>query len=189
VKRVNINSEKVIDLKQQLIGLFDKENVLAFFDFQLAVDQNESVQGLCKISEPKEGESKSNYLSILFIIDTINDMVEAKVDTLIKGISWNGFKACLYGSNMIIPMPHVGSETQHYLKEVEIYLNPQILASRSYIVDNLYPAILKILGCTSNELTFWDELPVEKKQLKVSDVHNYADRSFINQIIDYFKGA
>ena len=50
-----MKSEKVTDLKQQLIGLFDKEKVVAFFDFRLVVDQNESVQGLCKISESKEG--------------------------------------------------------------------------------------------------------------------------------------
>jgi hypothetical protein len=184
-----MSNEKVTDLKQQLIGLFDKENVIAFFDFRLTVDQNESVQGLCKISEPKDGETKSNYLSLLFIIDTIDDTVEAKVDALVKGIQWSGLKARLYGSNMVIPMPHVKYDTRHYLKDVEIYLSPQIRVSRSYIADNLYPAISGILGCTANELIFWDELSFEKKHLEIADVQKDADRSMIEQIIGYFKGA
>jgi hypothetical protein len=183
-----MKSEKVTDLKQQLIGLFDKEKVLAFFDFQLVIDQNESVQGLCKISEPKEGEAKSNYLSILFIIDTIGDAMEEKVDTLIKGISWSGFETHLWGSNMIIPMPHVRNDSQHYLKEVDIYLGANTRVSRSYIVDYLYPAIIKILGCRGNELIFWEELPVEKKHLEITDVQRGMDGSLVERIINYFKG-
>jgi hypothetical protein len=183
-----MKSEKVTDLKQQLIGLFDKEKVLAFFDFQLVVDQNESVQGLCKISEPKEGEAKSNYLSILFIIDIIDDAMEKKVDTLINGISWSGFETHLWGSKMIIPMPHVKHDSQHYLKGVDIYLSANIQVNRSYIADNLYPAIVKILGCKGNELIFWEELPLEKKHLGITDVQRGADGSLIERIIGYFKG-
>jgi len=183
-----MKSEKVTDLKQQLIGLFDKEKVVAFFDFRLVVDQNESVQGLCKISESKEGEAKSNYLSILFIIDIIDGATEEKVDKLIKGISWSGFEANLWGISMIIPMPYVKHDSQHYLKEVDIYLSTNTQVSRSYIIDNLYPAIIKILGCKGNELIFWEELPVEKKHLKITDVQRKMDGSLIERIIAYFKG-
>jgi hypothetical protein len=181
--------EEVIDLKQQLMGLFDKEKVLAFFDFQLVLDQNESVQGLCKISEPKEGQAKSPYLALLFIIDAVDDAAEKKVDALMKGISWMGFKNHLRGSTMIIPMPRVASDTRHYLKEVDIYLSPDVRVSRSYIVDHLYPAIVTMLGCRGNEPIFWDELPLEKKQLEMADTNKRADRSLIEQIIAYFKGA
>ena len=34
----------------------------------------------------------SDCLSLPFIIDTIDDAVEEKIDSLIKGISWSGFK-------------------------------------------------------------------------------------------------
>jgi hypothetical protein len=181
--------EKVTDLKQQLIGLFDKEKVLAFFDFHLVVDQNESIQGLCKISEPKAGEAKSNYLSILFIIDIIDGAMEEKVDTLMKGISWSGFETYLWGSSMIIPMPYVKQhDSQHYLKEVDIYLNANTRVSRSYIVDNLYPAIIKILGCKGNGLIFWEELSDEKKHLEITDVQRGTEGSLIERIIGYFKG-
>ncbi len=184
-----MKSEKVIDLKQQLIGLFDKENMLAFFDFHLPLDQNESVQGLCKIAVPKEGEAKSKYLSLLFIIDTIDDAVAEKVDSHLRGISWSGHKNCLRGSTMIIPMPHVSYEARHYIQEVEIYLSPHTKVSRSYIVDEFYPAILKILGCRGNELIFWDERPRNKKHLEIADVHMGSDHSLIEQIIGYFTGA
>ncbi len=181
--------EKVTDLKQQLIGLFDKEQVLAFFGFQLAVEGDLSVQGLCKIAEPKEGEAKSNYLSLLFIIDTVDDAVGERVDSLLKGIPWSEFKNYLRGSDMIIPMPQVSYETRHYLKEIEIYLSPHTRVSRSYIVDDLYPAILKILGCRGDELVFWDELPPEKRRLEMSDGPKEAHRSLAERIIGYFRAV
>lgn len=184
-----MKSDEVTDLKQELVGLFDKENVVAFFDFQLAVDQNESVQGLCKISGPKEGETKSNYLSLLFIIDAPNDAAETKVDKLIRNISWSGLETRLDGTRMVIPMPHVGYDTRHYFKGVEIYLAPEIRVDRSYIADKLYPAISGILGCMANEIIFWEELPSEKKRLEAADVKNNADRTLIEQVIDYFRGA
>lgn len=108
-----MKSEKIIDLKQQLIGLFEKEEVLAFFDFELMVDPGLSVQGLCKISEPKVGASMSNYLSLLFIVDVINDATEAKVDSYINGIFWHEFKKRLNGIDMIVRIPHVNYGTRH----------------------------------------------------------------------------
>jgi hypothetical protein len=90
---------------------------------------------------------------------------------------------------MIIPMPRVASDTRHYLKEVDIYLSPNTQVGRSYIVDHLYPAIVTMLGCRGNEPVFWDELPLEKKHLEMADTNKRADRSLIEQIIGYFKGA
>lgn len=183
-----MKSEKIIDLKQQLIGLFEKEEVLAFFDFELTVDPGASVQGLCKISEPKAGAAKSNYLSLLFIIDAIDDAIEAKVDAHMKGILWQEFKGRLSGIDMIVPMPHVGYGTRHYLKEVELYLDRQTQITPSFVSGDLYRAIVKTLGCSGGEPVFWSDLPRVKKQLERTEIHQGADRSMIETIIDYFKG-
>ncbi len=187
-KASHMKREKVIDLKQQLIGLFDKEDVLAFFDFLLIVDRTETVPGLCKIAEPKAGESKSNYLSLLFIIDTIDDRMKDRVDSIMKGISWGEFKQYLKGIDMLIPMPHVSYETQHYLEEIEIYLSPQLRITKPYLADDLYPAIVKTLGCRGNGLIFWDEFPLNKEVINKDSIPKETDRSLIDQMIAYFKG-
>jgi hypothetical protein len=183
-----MKSEKIIDLKQQLIGLFEKEEVLAFFDFELAVDPGASVQGLCKISEPKAGTSKSNYLSLLFIIDAIDDAIEAKVDLYMKGILWHEFKDRMSGIDMVVPMPHVSYGTRHYLKEVELYLGRKTQITPSFVSGDLYPAIVKTLGCRGGEPVFWNDLPREKKQFELTELPQGTDRSLIETIIDYFKG-
>lgn len=183
-----MKNEKIIDLKQQLIGLFEKEEVLAFFDFELAVDPGVTVQGLCKISEPKAGASKSNYLSLLFIIDASDDAIEAKVDSYMKGILWHKFKDRMSGIDIIVPMPHVSHGMRHYLKEVALYLGRQTQITPSFVSGNLYPAIVKTLGCRSGEPVFWNDLPREKKQFELTEALQGTDRSLIEMIIDYFKG-
>jgi hypothetical protein len=178
------NSAKIIDVKQQLIDLFEKENVLAFFDFQLTLDQKETIQGLCKIAEPKEGQSKSNYLSLFFIIDTSEEAKESTIDALIKGIAWGDFKKYMQGIDTVVSIPHVNYGTHHYIKEVELYLSPSQQATRAYLAGALYPAINKALGCRGGDLVFWDEIPFEKKNLEIPQE---TDRSLIAQLIDYFK--
>ncbi|MDQ5984369.1 MAG: hypothetical protein CSYNP_00064 [Syntrophus sp. SKADARSKE-3] len=180
--------EKIIDLKQQLIDLFDREEILAFFDFQLAIRSNENIQGLCKISEPKKGQAASYYLSLLFIIDTTDDAIEGLVDAHIKATSWVDFKHFVKGVNMVVPLPHVRNETRHCLKEVEIYFDGNTRITRPYIAHELYPAILRVFRCIGGELVFWEELSSEKKQLKIDPGHHEGNRSLIDMVVDYFKG-
>ncbi|MHB8773184.1 MAG: hypothetical protein ACYC7J_19485 [Syntrophales bacterium] len=177
--------EKAIDLEQQLIELFDREDVLAFFDFQLPVDQKATVQGLCKISEPNQKDSKSGYLSILLIIDTVDEAVEDAVRALMKGISWAELKKHTPGIEMIIPMPHVSHGTQHYLEEIAVYLAPQQRITKSYLTDDLYPAIMNTLGCSGNGLIFWDERLRPQKDAN-RDRQDKPDRSLLERMIAYF---
>lgn len=158
-KEGHMSNENIFDLEEQFIGQFDREDLLAFFDFQLAVDQNENVQGLCRISKPKKGEAISNYISLLFIIDKIDDRFKGEIDSHMKGISWDDLKNKLRGCEMIVPMSHVSYETRQFSQDVEIYLGRDMQITREYIGNDLYPAILEIFRCKSNELTFWEDFP------------------------------
>jgi len=154
-----MSNEKILDLEEQFIGQFDREDLIAFFDFQLAVDQKESVQGLCRISKPKKGEAVSNYISLLFVIDKIDDRFKGEIDSHMRGISWDDLMNKLKRCEMIVPMPHVSYETRHFSQGVEIYLDRDMQITKEYIGDDLYPAILEIFHCKSNELTFWEDFP------------------------------
>lgn len=178
--------KKIIDLKQETIGLFDKEDMLAFFDFDLPADQIETVQGLCKISKPKVGKSKLNYLSLLFIIDTVDDGITYKIDAIMKRISWGDLKAHLKEIDMIVPIPHVDYDAQHYLKEIEVYLRPQQRITKPFLADELYPAILKAIGCRSHELTFWNEFSSADEDIEKDNVKSETNRSLIERMLAYF---
>ncbi len=144
--------ERIIDVKQQLIGLFDQEDMIAFFDFQVVVDGGESVQGLCTLSQPKEGKSKSKYLSLLFIVDAVDEEKEELIALFMNGITWNELKSKVKGIEMIVSLPSVSYGTKHYIKGVEIYLSPYIQIVGPYIAEHLYPGILQVIRCNSNEL-------------------------------------
>ena len=162
--------------------------MLAFFDFQLTLDLNGMVQGLCKISEPKEGQSKSNYLSLFFIIDTPDDRgKEAKIDLLMKQLPWSDLKKGMPGIDMVVPMSRVSYGNNHYIKEVEIFLGQGQPVTRPFLVGALYPTVIKTLGGTGGDLVFWDKSPSEKKRLEADNLHQETGRSLIGQLIDYLK--
>ena len=181
--------EPITDLKEQWIKLFDREELVAFFDFKWAADETNRIHGLCKISEPRKGQAKSNYLSLLFIIDATDEAMEGLISLRIKDIPWADLNNYMAGIDMIVPLPHVSYGTQHYLKEVEIYLARDRRLSRTFIADELYPAMLKIFPCQGSELTFWEELPPEKKHLPIDQALKKTDRSLIDTIVNFFKGT
>lgn len=180
-------TSEIVDLKQQLIGLFEKEDVLAFFDFRLSLGADAPVQGLCKISAPKAGAAKSNYLSLLFIVDAVDDSLEAKVDAYMKHVLWQKLKDHLRGIDMIVPMPHVRYGMRHYLKEVELYLAAHTQITGALVSGDLYRAILLTLGCEGGEPVLWSDLPPEKQRLESLKADTGTNRSLIAMIGSYFK--
>ncbi len=148
----SMKKERIIDIKQQLIGLFDQEDMIAFFDFQVVIDGGESVTGLCTLSQPKEGKSKSKYLSLLFIVDAVDEEKEELIALFVNSITWNELKSKVKGIEMVVPLPSVSYGTKHYIKGVEIYLNPFMQIVGPYIAEHLYPGILQVIKCNSNEL-------------------------------------
>ncbi len=150
-------NEKIINVSQQLIDLFNREELLAFFDFELQIGIDDEIAGLCKISKPKVGESNNNYLSLLMVIDAVDDKRENEVDLYIQGISWHGIARYLPEIEMIVPMPHVRYETCHYIQEIDIYFKANMKITIPYLSNIFYPVIIKIISCKSRGLSIWDE--------------------------------
>lgn len=158
------NSANRIDLDQQLNDLFNKEQILAFFDFQLKWKGGEPVSGLCKISRPKVGESRSKYFSVFFIMDTPNERVRKHVRGFVNGINWNSFRRTSPGVKSVFPIPYRTISSEIFFAEADIYVSKSTEINKSYIITCLYPALRKIAGLKAGELIFWDDLLQEQRK-------------------------
>jgi hypothetical protein len=152
-----------IDLDKQLIDLFNKEEMLAFFDFQLTIKSGERVSGLCKISKSKEKDSNSKYFSLLFVIDTPDDASRKDVKSYVESINWDILQIDLPQVENVFSIPHANIDNRYYFKEVYIIVGRNTEIMKPYVIDRLYPAIKKIEGIECGEIVFWDDSP-EKTQ-------------------------
>jgi hypothetical protein len=176
----------MIDLTKQLSELFNKEQMLAFFDFQVTPGGNEPVSGLCKISRPKGTGEQTQYVSMLFLIDTPDDALWEHVNTFVNHIGWNAFRRELPGAETVLSIPHLIHKTGIYFKETAIYLSNDIKVSKYYVSSKLYPAILRVMGLKAGELIFWEDLPESKQEIKGLGSEKGSSQSLVARLKDLF---
>lgn len=176
----------MIDLDQELLELFNKERMIAFFDFQVFPDKGDPCSGLCKISQPKSGSRKSRYISLLFLIDTPHDMAWKHVDAYAGRLDWNAFQHELPGAVTVLPIPHLHRSTGIYFKEVDIYINSSVSTEKRYIANQLYPAVVKIMGLKGGEMVFWDDIPENRQELQRVTIERESNPSLVERIKNFF---
>jgi len=149
-----------IDLHQEFIELFRKEEMLAFFDFRSETGKGAPFSGLCKVSKPIAGKSDSMYLSLLFIIETPEEQLWRDVAGWFDAIVWDGLNQRLPEFESVLSIPYaLESFTGNYFQEVDIYLKSGTVLSRSYVLGTLYPAVRAVAGIEADEPVFWEDLP------------------------------
>jgi hypothetical protein len=176
----------MIDLITQLIDLFNKEQMLAFFDFQVTPGGNEPVSGLCKISMPKGADEQSQYVSLLFLIDTPNDTVWEHVNAFVNNIGWDAFRRELPGAETVLSIPHLIHTTEIYFKETAIYLSSNVTVSKYYVSSKIYPTVLRVTGLRPGELVFWEDLPESKREIKGLGSEEGTPHSLVARLKDFF---
>jgi hypothetical protein len=149
-----------IDLHREFINVFNREEMLAFFDFQADTGKGATVSGLCKVSKPKEGKSDMCYFSLLFIIETPDENIWQDVDTWFSSIQWDGLKHRLPEFESVLSIPFTTDEfTGNFFQEIDVYVREDTEPSRSFILDGLCPAVRSVSRITSGEPVFWKDLP------------------------------
>jgi hypothetical protein len=154
---------RVIDMDSQFTSLFNTEEMLAFFPFQMTPDGSEQVDGLCKISRPKEGKNGGRYFSLLYIIDTPNDATRRGVEASLKRINWGGMNRLLPEIECVLPITYPDKDKENLLAEYDVFVNQSCELSRSYVFHNLFPAIAQTSGFSNGELIFWDSAKESSK--------------------------
>jgi hypothetical protein len=147
-----------IDLDQEISELFNKEEMLAFFDFHFPIGESEVLSGLCKISNPKERENRSTYYSLLFLIDVPEGRTHGEIDSLMAKVDWDQFRRYLPHVENVMPLPvHQQAEGVH-VSETYVYVTAPNTSPDIYVRHELYPAILRVTGFKGGELVMWSEM-------------------------------
>ncbi|MEO5359095.1 MAG: hypothetical protein H7843_01465 [Nitrospirota bacterium] len=167
--------DDIVDLEQEFYDSFEKEQMLAYFDF---IVPRGAIPGLCKISKPKKG--RTTYLSAIFLIDTPDESTFNSMASYAKNINWDNFKNYLPGFNSAMSMPYAGAKTEVYLIEADIFIDIPIDMPKQFITHKLYPSIEKVTGFKTGTLVFWDDI---KGDLTKDDV---THQSFFQKIKDFF---
>jgi hypothetical protein len=151
---------KEIDIDSELRDLVASEELLAYFDFVLppgdGKDPAGGIEGLCKVSRPRERNSRSTYLSLFFIVDAHDEAALRAIDARIGRADWS---APIPGVDCVLAIPHRDDTAGLFLKEVDIYLDGSQPPTASFVRDVLQPAIARATGLQPGEVTAWEESP------------------------------
>lgn len=150
---------KPIEMDRELRDLVTSEEMLAYFDFILPLGDpgsaRQEVEGLCKVSRPRERRSRSTYLSLIFIIDAHDAATQALLNAHWGQIDWAACTAP--GIDCVLAIPHREPSTGLFVKEVDVYLDSQQPATAEFLRDTLQPALARTTRFVPGELTVWDE--------------------------------
>jgi len=148
---------KAINIDRQLQDLVASEEVLAFFDFMLPLQGEAAVEGLCKVSRPRERRSKSTYLSIFFIIDAPETAQHRSVEAHLKRADWNAAGDHLEGVDCFVAIPSRGTTGGLVLKEVDVFLDGTREPDIAFVRDVLQPAIARAVDLRASPVTVWED--------------------------------
>ncbi len=146
---------KEIDIEQELMDLVASEEVLAFFNFVLPVPGAGETEGLCKVSHPRERNSRVTYVAMLFLIDAPDAGMLHAVDAHMRKIDWDSVAPS--GVSAMLAVPHRSANAGLFLKEVDVYLEDGQSANAAFVRGVLQPVVARATGMKPGELTVWEE--------------------------------
>lgn len=158
-----MTGERVFDMDSQFKSLFNTEEMLAFFDFRMKPEGGEAVDGLCKISRPKEGRNGGKYFSLLMVIDTPTETSRQGVEKNLKLTNWDVMKGLLPDVECVLPIFYPNKGKENFLAEYDVYMSKTCELSRLYLLNELYPTIARVSALSVGELVFWDSAKSSSK--------------------------
>jgi len=112
-------------------------------------------------------------------------MAWQQVDNYAGHLEWDGFRHELPGVETVLSIPHLHRGSGIYFKEVDIYLKGTATLSKHYVLNKLYPAILRVMRLTGGEVVFWDDVPESRQKLQGFAVEKEPSRSVVERLKDF----
>jgi len=151
------DKDRTIDLEQQFLELFDREQMLAYFD--VGIRHGDGVaSGLCKVSHPKETDPHRLYLSLLYVVDTPDDAAWPTLRELTGRMPWAALPESLPGTESVLYIPYPRSDAPVFMFETDVYLTIRREGLRTYLTTRLHPTVRGMLG-EAGEIVFWEDAP------------------------------
>ncbi len=152
---------KPINIDREMKELVASEEVLAFFDFMLPLEGEAAVEGLCKVSRPRERRSKSTYLSVFFMIDAPEAATQKLVDQHLRRVDWNAIGEQAEGVDCCVAIPNRGATGGLVLKEVDVFLDGARAPDIAFVRDVLRPALARGADLRAGDVTVWEDVAAD----------------------------
>jgi hypothetical protein len=153
--RDTMSDQKPIDIMQEFVDLYGKEEMLAFFDFSVERPGKEPISGLCRIARPKSSGSKMQYLSLSFVADTPDEEAYAAISAVLDRIDTEGLHRAVAEVSEVVCMPSVGGASESYVGQADILLDTA--PDKQFIALRLLPAVRRLMQVKPTEVVWWAE--------------------------------
>ena len=174
-----------IDIMQEFVDLYGKEEMLAFFDFSIERPGKEAIAGLCRISRPKSSGAKMQYLSLTFVVDTPDEDAHDAVGTVLERIDADSLRRAVAEVSEVVSMPGIGTASQTYVAQADILLDTA--PDQQFIALRLLPAIRRLMQVKPTEVVWWAEpatpsprpaVPAQSEASLVGNIKSYLSKNF-----------
>jgi hypothetical protein len=179
-----MSDRAAIDIMQEFVDLYGKEEMLAFFDFSVERPGREPISGLCRISRPKGG-GRMQYMSLTFVADTPDDAARQAIAALLQRIDADNLRRAVPQVSEVVTMPSIGTDPSSYVTQVDILLDS--VPDKQFIALRLLPAVRRLMQVKPTEVVWWADpdkaAPVaaptrETGGSLVGDLKGYLSRHF-----------
>ncbi len=178
-----MKKQQPIDIVREFVDLYGREDMLAFFDFSVERPGKEALSGLCRISKPKSGGAKMQYLSLTFVVDTPDEEARTAVAEVLERIDTDRVKHAVAEVSEVVCMPSIASSVQSYVTQADLLLDAE--PDRPLIVQRLLPAIRRIMGVKPTELVWWADAAAAGTPSSRPPVHETAGSSVVDSLRNY----
>jgi hypothetical protein len=148
-----------IDIFQEFVAQYAREEMLAFFEFTLERGGQEPLSGLSRISQPKQGSSSLSYLSLTFVFDTPDEAARTASEHALAHLTETSLRAALPQATGLVPTPSMHTGPEHYIRQIDILLGANTTPDKHFISESLVPALHKILPLQFSEVSWWEARP------------------------------
>lgn len=148
-------ADETVDLVAEFVDLYSREEMLAFFEFRLGGSNGHPVEGLCRISQPKDGRSNLYYLSLGFVVDTPDEASRKRVDDSLAKLDGDALRSTLPCVIEVLPVTVMSTEAESQVRQADILLDEDTVGEASTFLPQLVPAIAAIMGLDAGELVWW----------------------------------
>lgn len=152
-----MKEDEVIDITQQFVDLYAREEMLCFFDFAIARPGEPELSGLCRISKPKQDQSSLRYLSMVFVVDTPDQKSRREVPSVFTRLEGDSLKAFVAEVAEVLAVPAPSAHSENYVHQIDVLLDADTEPDERFVSAMLVPAVRTLSGLRTNEIVWWGD--------------------------------
>ncbi len=158
---------EAVDIRQEIVELYARERMLAFFEFQIDIGTPAPLSGLCRISRPKSDASTLRYLSLIFLVDLTDTTTTTTLKEVFAPLRGEGLRRAVPGLSDVVPLSEVDIGSSNYIAQLDLLI--EVDASEYFVRSQLVPAIAQATGIRPTNFEWWEIEPADRPSAPAPD--------------------